>query len=90
MFEKLKETLKLNVEKVKWAAQERRNALITKIDDLKIAVPDISYLTNSNSAYRSTKAHEVFKKKERTFVFHKEPTRNMCAILRRIQIIRIN
>ncbi|XP_003707770.2 endothelin-converting enzyme 1 [Megachile rotundata] len=59
LFEILKETLTLNVKEVKWAAPERRNALIAKINDLKIAVPDISYLNNNNSAYRSTKAYEI-------------------------------
>lgn len=65
MFDELKETLKLNVKEVEWAAPNERNALIAKIDDLKIAVPDISYLTNNKSTYRMTKANEVFKKKKR-------------------------
>ncbi|XP_034175923.2 endothelin-converting enzyme homolog [Osmia lignaria lignaria] len=59
LFDQLKETLKLNVKEVEWAAPNERNALIAKIDDLKIAVPDISYLTNNTSTYRITKANEI-------------------------------
>ncbi|CAL7935926.1 unnamed protein product [Xylocopa violacea] len=43
LFSKLKETLKLNVRKVKWITQdEYDNVLIAKIDNLQIAVPNIS------------------------------------------------
>ena len=33
--------------------------MIAKIDDLKVALPDISYLTNNMSTYRIIKANEI-------------------------------
>lgn len=59
LFEKLKDTLKSRVREAKWAAQEGRDALMAKIDDLKVAVPDISYFTDSKSTYRNTGADKV-------------------------------
>ena len=59
MFEKLKDTLKSRIREAKWAVQEGRDALLAKIDDLKVAVPDISYFTDNKSTYRNTRADEV-------------------------------
>lgn len=59
MFEELKETLKSKIEEVKWATEEGRNAMIAKINDLKVAVPDISYLTDRYSTYKIKQADMV-------------------------------
>ena len=47
---------------VTWTTEAGRNALIAKIDDLKVAVPDISYYTDSESTYRKIRANQVRKK----------------------------
>lgn len=44
---------------VTWTTEAGRNALIAKIDDLKVAVPDISYYTDSESTYRKIGANQV-------------------------------
>lgn len=49
---------------VTWTTEAGRNALIAKIDDLKVAVPNISYYTDSESAYRKVdRTNQVRKKK---------------------------
>lgn len=47
---------------VTWTTEAGRNALIAKIDDLKVAVPDISYYRDSESTYRKVRANQVRKK----------------------------
>lgn len=59
MFKILKETLKLKIMNVTWTTEAGRNALIAKIDDLKVAVPDISYYTDSESTYRKIGANQI-------------------------------
>ena len=59
LFEKLKDTLKSKVKEAKWAAQKGRDALVAKIDDMKVAVPNISYFTDNESTYRNTGADKV-------------------------------
>ncbi|XP_017792821.1 PREDICTED: neprilysin-2-like [Habropoda laboriosa] len=59
LFGKLKETLKLKIKEVEWPTKEGRNALIAKIDSLKVVVPDISYFTDGKSTYMINKASEV-------------------------------
>ncbi|XP_031365537.1 neprilysin-3-like isoform X2 [Apis dorsata] len=59
IFEKLKETLKLNIKNQKWVTQKDRVALITKINNLKIVLPDISYFNNNKSIYVRYQANKV-------------------------------
>ncbi|KAK1116663.1 hypothetical protein K0M31_018204 [Melipona bicolor] len=59
LFKILKETLKLKIMNVTWTTEAGRNALIAKIDDLKVAVPDISYYTDSESTYRKIGANQI-------------------------------
>ncbi|XP_043510483.1 endothelin-converting enzyme 1-like [Frieseomelitta varia] len=59
LFKILKETLKLKIMNVTWTTEAGRNALIAKIDDLKVAVPDISYYTDSESTYRKVRANQI-------------------------------
>lgn len=47
---------------VTWTTEAGRNALIAKIDDLKVAVPNISYYTDTESTYRKISANKVRKK----------------------------
>ncbi|XP_016907913.2 membrane metallo-endopeptidase-like 1 isoform X3 [Apis cerana] len=59
IFEKLKETLKLNIKNKKWLTQKDRVALITKLNNLKIVLPDISYFNNNKSIYIRYQANKV-------------------------------
>ncbi|XP_008552498.3 neprilysin-1 [Microplitis demolitor] len=47
IFIELKETLRLNFEKLEWTNEEGRAELIQKLEGLKISIPDISYFNNS-------------------------------------------
>ncbi|XP_068965497.1 neprilysin-1-like [Bombus flavifrons] len=59
LFETLKETLKLKLTNVTWITEAERNALIAKINNLNVAVPDISYYTDSESTYRKILANQI-------------------------------
>lgn len=59
MFEELKETLKLKIKNVEWTTEEERNALTLKINNLKVAVPDISNFADGRSTYTKNPTNEV-------------------------------
>ncbi|XP_035736197.1 neprilysin-2-like isoform X3 [Vespa mandarinia] len=43
LFDELKETLKLEIKKRSWVTDEERQALLSKINDLKLSIPEVSY-----------------------------------------------
>ncbi|KAF7409722.1 hypothetical protein HZH68_004103 [Vespula germanica] len=43
LFDELKETLKLKIEKRTWVTGEQRQALLSKLNDLKLSVPEVQY-----------------------------------------------
>lgn len=59
MFEQLKKTLKLKTIEAKWAVEKGRERLLRKIDDLELALPDVSYFKNRDSLYSEYNVHQV-------------------------------
>ncbi|XP_017878530.1 endothelin-converting enzyme homolog [Ceratina calcarata] len=59
LFEDLRTSLKQKIESVEWVTEKQRDALITKINDLKVVTPNVSYLTDTESTYRKYNATEV-------------------------------
>ncbi|XP_046815217.1 neprilysin-2-like isoform X3 [Vespa crabro] len=43
LFDELKETLKLEIKKRSWVTEEERQALLSKINDLKLSIPEVPY-----------------------------------------------
>lgn len=59
LFGELTETLKIKLKEIEWTAEEGRRMLTRKVNDLKVVVPDISYLNDSNSNYQQCNADKV-------------------------------
>ncbi|XP_043490073.1 neprilysin-2-like isoform X2 [Polistes fuscatus] len=43
LFNELKKTLQLNIQKEDWIISEQRQVLLSKLNDLKLSVPEVSY-----------------------------------------------
>lgn len=59
MFNELKQTLKLKIEKAQWAREEGRQGLLKKIDSLELALPVISYFKNRDLLYSEYNVSQV-------------------------------
>ncbi|KYN15849.1 PREDICTED: membrane metallo-endopeptidase-like 1 [Trachymyrmex cornetzi] len=58
-FNNLKQTLSDKMQEAQWAKEEGRKELLNKINDLKLALPVVSYFKNRNSLYNEYNVSEV-------------------------------
>lgn len=59
MFNELKETLKLKIKEAQWARDGGRQELLTKINNLELVLPIISYFKNRDSLYNEYNVSQV-------------------------------